>query len=653
VLLLVGALVAGMPASSALAEPLVRGPSAAYDIALVDPDGDAAEFTVIFDAAVAPDGSSVVVGQFGGKDLRVGSGDGAVILEPFDQPPANGMNGMNGMEPAATDENGPVFLPTGFVARFDAALGVVWAVRFPGAATGVAIDGDGSIGVTGSFSGEATFGTTTLESNGEAAAFLARYQPDGTLDWAVQAGGPTDGFLPFGCSSPRDIGLAVAFGQGGALYMGGGVTGEAVFSAAEGSPQTVQAAASNVNGFVAQYSSAGAVVRVTPVASAADSLVNGVATGPNGSVAITGLVRGSGTIGGASVTAAGGTDAFVALLGAGGDATWLAQVGGSASERPESPVCGPGQTTTPAWPTDVGVGVNVSGGSVVALVEAVGSTTLTDAGGDPIVLAGSDADDQDLIVVRYDVADGGVQWATRVTSPEEMLGGAVLATEEGGAVATGYFRSAAAFGPLALTGSGATTMFVAGFGSEGAVVWADALDTSGDGFSVGFGLARTGAGGVFAVGKTTASPERAIRVQYVEEAGAPSAVAPGTSIALACTPETVRVGQSVTCTVTGGDPGIDILWRAAYSPVFAEAGVTLDDSGTGQFSFVVPTAALGQEVTVELVEWLPPLSLGVVGGPVPSSVPSGEGPVPVWPLVMLALAGGLVLRRMSTVSVRG
>jgi len=122
---------------------------------------------------------------------------------------------------------------------------------------------------------------------------------------------------------------------------------------------------------------------------------------------------------------------------------------------------------------------------------------------------------------------------------------------------------------------------------------------------------------------------------------------------VSCAPLPLAVGATVTCTVTGGDPGIEILWRAAFNPVFAEAGVTLDARGTGAFSFVVPSAALGQEVTVELVEWLAPLSLEVVGGPVPTSVPSGGGPVPVLSLIMLALAGGLGLRRMSTVGVRG
>ncbi len=115
----------------------------------------------------------------------------------------------------------------------------------------------------------------------------------------------------------------------------------------------------------------------------------------------------------------------------------------------------------------------------------------------------------------------------------------------------------------------------------------------------------------------------------------------------------LQVGLLVTCTVTGGDPGTDILWRAAYNPVFAEAGVTLDETGMGEFSFVVPAEALGEEVTVELVEWREPMSLGVAGGPVPSSVPSGGGPLPVWSLVLLVLAGGLALRRISTVDVLG
>jgi len=98
---------------------------------------------------------------------------------------------------------------------------------------------------------------------------------------------------------------------------------------------------------------------------------------------------------------------------------------------------------------------------------------------------------------------------------------------------------------------------------------------------------------------------------------------------LACLPAVPVAGDVVTCTVSGADAGADILWRAVYNPVFAGAGVRIGADGTGTFSFVVPAAAVGEELRVELVEWVAPMSMGVVGGPVPSSVPAGEGPLVV------------------------
>jgi hypothetical protein len=95
---------------------------------------------------------------------------------------------------------------------------------------------------------------------------------------------------------------------------------------------------------------------------------------------------------------------------------------------------------------------------------------------------------------------------------------------------------------------------------------------------------------------------------------------------LTCATLPATVGALVICVVTGGPPGIDILWRAAYNPPFAGEGVTLDATGSGEFSFTVPAAALGEPVTVELVDWLAPIPLGVAGGPVPASVPAGGGP---------------------------
>jgi uncharacterized protein GlcG (DUF336 family) len=147
---------------------------------------------------------------------------------------------------------------------------------------------------------------------------------------------------------------------------------------------------------------------------------------------------------------------------------------------------------------------------------------------------------------------------------------------------------------------------------------------------------------------TYTSPGRVVKVGLgLAVVDAPSVAVPPS---VSCAPLPALVGARITCTVTGGDAGIDILWRAAYNPVLAGEGVTLDASGSGEFSFTVPAAALGQELTVELVEWTAPVSLGVVGGPAPSSVPSGEGPVDeglmsMWRLGLLALVAFGLLRR--------
>jgi len=124
---------------------------------------------------------------------------------------------------------------------------------------------------------------------------------------------------------------------------------------------------------------------------------------------------------------------------------------------------------------------------------------------------------------------------------------------------------------------------------------------------------------------------------------------------LACTPDPVVPGGTVTCVITQGDPGIDILWRASYNPVFAEQGVTLDEDGRGTFTFVAPRTAQGQAISVELVEWLPAATVQVSGVPLPTRLPAGEGSGAL-PLglalgaLVLTGAAALRLRRAGAVS---
>jgi hypothetical protein len=102
--------------------------------------------------------------------------------------------------------------------------------------------------------------------------------------------------------------------------------------------------------------------------------------------------------------------------------------------------------------------------------------------------------------------------------------------------------------------------------------------------------------------------------------------------------------------VTGGPANFEILWNASFNGPFAGTGVMLDGQGRGTFTFIAPRAAAGQSVSVVLVDWTRPISVGVTSSTVPARIPAGEGGVPLSLLFgVLVLAGaGLVARRMVT-----
>jgi len=93
-----------------------------------------------------------------------------------------------------------------------------WAVQAGGASSdnrigsrfGIVHDGAGGALVTGYFSGEASFGSTSLTSRGEFDAFVMHVTASGAIDWAIQAGGASS-----------DGGYGIAYdGMGGALVTG-------------------------------------------------------------------------------------------------------------------------------------------------------------------------------------------------------------------------------------------------------------------------------------------------------------------------------------------------------------------------------------------------------------------------------------------------
>jgi hypothetical protein len=100
-----------------------------------------------------------------------------------------------------------------FVARYDAGGSLDWATSAGGALQDVAHDvagfPNGSFVITGRMRGLATFGPgefreTVLVSNGESDMFVARYGPDGLLDWAENVGGIASDQGEGVCACPDD-----------------------------------------------------------------------------------------------------------------------------------------------------------------------------------------------------------------------------------------------------------------------------------------------------------------------------------------------------------------------------------------------------------------------------------------------------------------
>lgn len=133
--------------------------------------------------AVAPDGDLLVSGAFSGT-----------MTFP-DAPPLESQG------------NSDIYL-----ARVSPGGQVRWASRFGGqgndSSRGVAVGAGGEIAMTGEFAGTATFGGPDHDSLGFLDMFVARYRPDGALDFSRTTGSGGD-----------DRGLSVAVDETGALLV--------------------------------------------------------------------------------------------------------------------------------------------------------------------------------------------------------------------------------------------------------------------------------------------------------------------------------------------------------------------------------------------------------------------------------------------------
>jgi hypothetical protein len=191
--------------------------------------------------------------------------------------------------------------------------------------TGIAVLPDDSILVTGAFEESATFGAgepneTTLESVGEADAFIAKLSPGGCLLWAVRAGGPGHVFSN-----------AIAAQEDGSVWITGRFKGRMTFGVDEPNETSLAESGGDAAMFLARYNPGGTVAWATKVESGLIGAGLGVSVLSDGSSLMCGVFDFEATFGSAEqnhVTLSGRNDPFVAKYTPNGEVTWAQKITG-------------------------------------------------------------------------------------------------------------------------------------------------------------------------------------------------------------------------------------------------------------------------------------------------------------------------------------
>jgi hypothetical protein len=245
---------------------------------------------------------------------------------------------------------------TGFyIAKFDSTGVYAWSNAFPATTSyggpWLAVDASGDVILAGTFNATVDLGGGTLTSAGGFDAFVAKFDPSGTYQWAHQygqTGGGGVGASISGVAVDSCANIFVTGNFGGALSFGTGTL------------MATTAGASYV--FLAKLDPTGHGVWAKEFAGPSDSLNTGsLAVDGAGRPTIVNPLGGSADFGGGTLTSVGNASVVVASFDAAGAYGW-SYVGGSPSTA----------TSAPAAPQGV-----AAGGSSVVVVGVFGASATT------------------------------------------------------------------------------------------------------------------------------------------------------------------------------------------------------------------------------------------------------------------------------------
>ncbi|MFO7659852.1 MAG: clostripain-related cysteine peptidase, partial [Candidatus Cloacimonadaceae bacterium] len=322
-----------------------------------------------------------------------------------------------------------------FVAKLDANGNWIWARKAMGTGfdygCGISVDAVGNAYVTGYFEGVSiTFGGTTLTNSGNSDIFVAKLDADGYWMWAKKAGGPSN-----------DKGMGISVDTGGNAY----VTGD-YYSVSITFGSTTLTNSGYTDIFVAKLDAGGNWMWAKKAGGTSDDYGCGISADADGNSYFTGFFNGNITFGSTTLTNSGGYDIFVAKLDASGNWMWAKRAGGTDLDQV------------------FGISVDAGGNAYVTGRFAssgitFGSTTLTNSS------YSNTYGYHDIFVAKLD-ASGNWLWAKQAGGTNYDTGSSIAVDSGGNAYVTGSFSSSnITFGNTILYNSGNHDIYVAKCGA--------------------------------------------------------------------------------------------------------------------------------------------------------------------------------------------
>ena len=364
-----------------------------------------------------------------------------------------------------------------FLAKYNVDGSVAWAVRAGGEAddeaTSVSALADGGAYVTGRFRGSASFGTTTLTVPWMTGVFLAKYDANGAVVWAIRVG---DNDYEYG--NP----VVSALADGG-VYLSEVFGSQGPF----GSIPLVNAGAYDT--LVAKYTATGSLAWAVGMGGGGDDIPVAIATLADGSAFVTGTFTGSAVFGSTTLTSLGSSDVFLTKLAANGAPVWATSFGTVDPEEPTSVAAAPdgsvyvaskstynlsapGQLSrfsangAPSFTAQVGIAPSVAAaadGSALVTgwfsgMLTLGSTTLTSLSAD-------------VVTAKFS-SNGTVVWVKQIEKAWTYPPPFISASSAGTTYVSHYFSGVAHLGSTTLTAEGPFDALLVKYESNGALAWA-------------------------------------------------------------------------------------------------------------------------------------------------------------------------------------